>query len=125
MKSSKVSSVTGVMGGLVWIAAAVRGWGGDADPDLKLAGLGLLGLSLAAVGYALVNHAPFWLRLVVMIATPSLGFMVWITLRDAFPTDHVPILVVGVLMVMFGLIGLGRKSADAAPEPVRGRRAAR
>jgi len=125
MKSSKVASTTGVMGGLVWIAAAVRGWGGDADPDLMLAGLGLLGLSLAAVGYALVNHAPFWLRVVVMIATPSLGWMMWITVRAAFPTDHVPILVVGVLEVMFGLIGLGRKGADTAPAPARGRRAAR
>lgn len=125
MKSSKVASVTGVMGGLVWIAAAIRGWGYNADPTLYTAGLGLMGLSLAAVGYALVAHAPFWLRLVVMIATPSLGFMMWITAKAAFPTDHAPVLVAGVIMVTAGLIGLGRKSRDVAPVPVRGRRAAR
>jgi hypothetical protein len=81
-------------------------------------------LSLAAGGYALVATAPVWLRLIVMVATPALGYMIWITLRAAFTTDHVPVLVVGVGMVAAGLIGLGR--ARPAPQaPVRGRRAAR
>ena len=96
-----------VLGGLVWIAAAVIGWGANADPTVFLAGQALLVLSLAAGGYALV-------------ATPCLGYMVWITIRDAFTTDHVPVLVVGVLMVAAGLIGLGRTGrATTHPEPVR------
>ena len=60
-----------------------------------------------------------------MVATPSLGYMVWITARDAFATDHAPVVVAGVLMVAAGLIGLGRARTDAPPAPVRGRRAAR
>ncbi|MGZ4494136.1 MAG: hypothetical protein ACXVWU_05510 [Nocardioides sp.] len=117
--------MTGVMGGLVWLAAAVRGWAGNADPTLVTAGLVLFGVSLAAAGYALVRTAPLWLRLVVMVATPSLGYMIWITARDAFTVDHTPVLVFGVLMVTAGLIGLGRHRGEAAPAPVHGRRAAR
>jgi hypothetical protein len=127
MNSSRIASLLGVMGGLTWVAAAIRGWGADSEPTLEQAGMGLLGLCLAAVGYTLVRTAPIWLRLVLMVAASAFGYMVWITVRDAFPTDHVPVLVGGVVMITAGLIGLGRRpSRPVEHEPVHGgRRAAR
>ena len=125
MSSSRIGGIAAVLGGLVWIAAAVKGWSGDVDATVFLAGEALFVVALAAGGYALVATAPVWLRLIVMVATPCLGYMVWITVHEAFPTDHVPVLVVGVLMVTAGLIGMGHSRSHTRPAPVRGRRAAR
>jgi hypothetical protein len=74
-----------------------------------------------------VATAPVWLRAVVTIATPLLGLMVWLILRDSIPADYVAAVVGGVLLFVGGGIALGRSgSAPAKPEPpARGRRAAR
>jgi hypothetical protein len=78
------------------------------------------------LGYRLVDHAPVWLRAVVTVATPLLGYGVWFTVRDAFTSDYLPVLLAGLLMVGIGGLVLARtRSAVPAKAPVRGRRAAR
>ena len=86
-------------------------------------------MAFAALGYALVASAPVWLRGVVTIATPLLGLMVWLILRDSLPSDYVATAVGGVLLFVGGGIALGRTRGAAPPAkpdpPARGRRAAR
>lgn len=127
MSASRIASVGAVLGGLVWIVAAVKDWGGAADRSLAyLAGMAILGVAMAAAGYALVATAPVWLRMVVMFATPALGYMVWITVEQALDgRDYLAVVGAGALMVLAGGIGLTQTHVEK-PEPVvRGRRAAR
>lgn len=125
-----------LLGGLVWVVGAILYWGGDLNPALYLGGLSLMVLWLAGVGYTLVSTAPIWLRAVVTLATPALGAMVWLIIRDSLPSGDVAAMVGGVLLIVAGGIGLGRGGPDAQdavedlgrhrPErPVHGRRAAR
>lgn len=124
-----MGSIGAILGGLVWIVAAVVSWGDDElNPALYVAGVVLLVAAFAALGYSLVATAPVWLRAVVTVATPLLGLMVWLILRDSIPADYVAAVVGGVLLLVGGGIALGRGSGTppAAPEkPVHGRRAAR
>lgn len=127
MSASRIASVAAVLGGLVWIVAAVKDWGSTADGSVVYeAGMVVFGVALAAAGYALVATAPVWLRVVVMLATPALGYMVWITVEQALDgRDYVPVAAAGVVMVLAGGVGLTQTRAEK-PEPVvRGRRAAR
>jgi hypothetical protein len=130
MSVSRIGSVGAILGGLVWVVAAVLSWGEEeVDPSLYVAGLALLVVAFAALGYALVATAPVWLRAVVTVATPLLGVMVWLILRDSLPSDDVSTMVGGVLLLVGGGIALGRSRGakpPAKPEPpARGRRAAR
>lgn len=130
MSVSRIGSLGALLGGLVWVVAAVLSWGDDElDQSLYLAGLALLVVAFAALGYALVATAPVWLRAVVTIATPLLGLMVWLILRDSLPSDYVAAAVGGVLLFVGGGIALGRARGDSPPAkpdpPARGRRAAR
>ena len=113
----------------MWIVAAYSAWGGTADQSLTYyAGMVALGVALAAAGYALVATAPMWLRVVVAVATPALGYMVWITVEQALDShDYLPVVGAGLAMVVAGGAGLVHAHARAeTPEPVvRGRRAAR
>ena len=131
MSVSRFGSVVALLGGLVWVVAAVLSWGDDElNQSLYVAGLVLLVLAFAALGYSLVATAPVWLRAVVSIATPLLGLMVWLILRDSLSSDYVAAVVGGVLLLVGGGIALGRGGraapASGKPEPpARGRRAAR
>jgi hypothetical protein len=129
MSVSRIGSLGALLGGLVWVVAAVLSWGEDElDQSFYLAGLALLVVAFAAMGYALVATAPVWLRAVVTIATPLLGLMVWLILRDSLPSDYVAAAVGGVLLFVGGGIALGRARGEspAKPDPpARGRRAAR
>ena len=131
MTVSRLGAVAAVLGGLLWVVAALLGWGDDAlNQPLYVAGLVLLVVAFAALGYALVATAPIWLRAVVTIATPALGLMVWLILRDSLPSEYVAAVTGGVLLLAGGGIALGRSRSKtpASPEPpppARGRRAAR
>ncbi len=125
MSVRKGASAAAVLSGLLWVAAAVLGWDGDAQGTLFTAGLVLFVLALAALGYSLVATAPVWLRAVVTVATPALGYMVWITVRDAFGTDHLPVLGFGALLLVAGVIGLSRSRDEASPKVAGGHRARR
>jgi hypothetical protein len=130
MRSSKWASLAAVVAGLTWVASAVLGWGDEPEQLTYLAGLALMLLALALGGYALVATAPVWLRAIVAVATPALGYAVWLSV-EGLGTAYVLVVLAGVVLVVAGGIGLGRASANGSdsggdPEPpVRGRRAAR
>ena len=131
MRSSKWASLAAVVAGLAWVASAVLGWGDEPEQLTYLAGLALMLLALAFGGYALVATAPVWLRAIVAVATPALGYAVWLSV-ESLGTEYVMVVLAGVVLVVAGGIGLGRASANGSdagggdPEPpVRGRRAAR
>jgi hypothetical protein len=126
MNVSRAAAVAAVLGGLVWVVAAVVDWGQDVNPVVSAVGLLWFLLALAGVGYSLVDRAPVWLRAVVSVATPLLGYGVWATLVDAFSSSALPVLLSGLVMLAVGGTTLVR-GRDAAPAvtPVHGRRAAR
>ena len=131
MSVSRIGSLAALFGGLVWVVAAVLSWGDDElNQPLYVAGLALLVVAFAALGYALVATAPVWLRAVVTIATPLLGLMVWLILRDSLSSEYLAAVVGGVLLLVGGGIARGRGGraapASGKPDPpARGRRAAR
>lgn len=131
MRSSKWASLVAIVGGLAWVASAVLGWGDEPEQYSYLAGLVLLVLALAFGGYALVATAPIWLRALVAVATPALGYMVWLTV-EAAGTDYLMVVLAGAVMLLAGGIGLARGGSPAREDldtqpgpPARGRRAAR
>lgn len=132
MSVSRIGALAALLGGLAWLAAAGLSWGDDElNQPLYLGGLVLMVVAFVALGYALVATAPVWLRGVVSIATPLLGLMVWLILRDSLPSEYVAAAVGGVLLLVGGGIALGRGRAEAPsanhrPDPpAKGRRAAR
>src|SRR6478736_10531041 len=126
MNVSRAAAAAAVLGGLVWLVAGLLDWGQDVNAVASTVGLVCYLLGLMGLGYRLVDHAPVWLRAVVTVATPLLGYGVWFTVDDAFTSSYLPVLVAGLLLVGIGGLVLAR-SRDAAPvdAPVRGRRAAR
>ena len=125
MNATRAAAVAAVLGGLVWVVAAVIDWDGDVNPVAYGTGLVWFLLALAGLGYTLVDHAPVWLRAVVSVATPALGYGVWFTVNDAFTTDHLPVLLGGIGLLAAGGATLARHRPEPVAAPVRGRRAAR
>lgn len=109
MNASRFGSFAALLGGLAWVVAAVLGWGAEPDEYLYYAGVGLLALALAALGYALVPRAPLWLQLVVTVATPVLGLMVWLIVEDAIPERHLALLGGGIVLLLGAGIALSRR----------------
>ena len=123
MSVSRLGSIAAVLGGVAWIVAALLAWGEDElGTALYLVGSVLLVAAFAALGYALVATAPVWLRAVVTLATPALGAMVWLIIKDAIPQAYVAAVVGGVLLLVGGGIGLSQSggSSPAEPTPPRG-----
>ena len=128
MNASRWAAFAALLGGVAWVVSAVLGWGDEPEDVSYLVGVALFVVWLALGGYSLVSTAPLWLRAVVTIATPALGYVVWATVLASASREYIPVVVGGVLMVVAGGIGLGRaaRRGPAEPEPpVRGRRAAR
>lgn len=128
MSASRWGSIAALLGGVAWVASAVLGWGGEQEQASYLAGLALVVVALAFGGYALVATAPVWLRAVVALATPALGFSVWLVVMDSVTPGYLPVVIGGVVLIVAGGIGLGRgaqRDEKPEPPPTRGRRAAR
>lgn len=126
MSVSRLGSTAALLGGLVWVVAAFLAWGDDqVDGALHAVGLAFLLVASATLGYRLVATAPLWLRAVVTAATPALGAMVWLLLRDAFGPGSVSAVVGGLLLLLGGGIGWKQGREERPAPPVRGRRAAR
>jgi hypothetical protein len=125
MNVTRAAALAAVLGGLVWVAAAVIDWGSDVNPVVYGVGLVWFLLALAGVGYHLVDRAPMWLRAVVCVATPLLGFGVWFTITELFTPDYLVVLVGGLALLSGGAATLARTRPEVAAAPVRGRRAAR
>jgi hypothetical protein len=108
--------------------SALLGWGEEQEQTAYLVGLTLVVGALAFGGYALVATAPVWLRAVVTLATPALGFAVWLTVMESVTPGYLPVIIGGVVLVVAGAIGLGRgaqRDDKPEPPPAHGRRAAR
>ena len=125
MNVTRAAAIAAVLGGLVWVAAAVVDWGGDVNPVVYGVGVVWVLLALAGVGYHLVDTAPLWLRGVVCLATPLLGFGVWFTITELFAADYLVVLVGGLALLGSGGAVLARTRPEPAEAPVHGRRAAR
>ena len=125
MNLTRATAGAAVPGGLVWVAAAVVAWGEDVNPVAGALGAVLFLLTFGAIGYSLVDRAPVWLRAVVCVATPALAYAVWITVEAGFATDHLPLLVAGLVLLAGGGLALARTRGEPVEVPVRGRRAAR
>ncbi|HET6165662.1 MAG TPA: hypothetical protein VFE07_02440 [Marmoricola sp.] len=96
-------------GGLSFLARESRDWHGT----LAVAGYVAAIAALVAVGYALVAHAPVWLRLIVSVAFPLLMASVWQVVDQAIDdrvdgwkaaaTSH---LAAGVVVLVAVLVGI-------------------
>jgi hypothetical protein len=126
MSVSRAAGMAAVLGGLVWLVAAALDWGRDVNPVVYTVGLVWFLVASMGLGYGLVDKAPVWLRAVVSVATPLLGYGVWFTISDAFSSNYLPVLAAGLLLVAIGVLVLVRgRRAEPVEAPVRGRRAAR
>jgi hypothetical protein len=126
MSVSRTAATAAVLGGLVWLVAAALDWGQDVNPVVYTVGLVWFLVASMGLGYGLVAKAPVWLRAVVSVATPLLGYGVWFTISDAFTSNYLPVLAAGLLLVAVGVLVLARgRGAEPVETPVRGRRAAR
>ncbi len=106
-----MAAVTGLLGGVVWIVAAVLGWGDDPLVDLPdtlwLVGYGLFVVCAAASGYTLVTTAPLWLRAVVTLGTGALAAVVVLSFAPELEVPAIPVLVGGVLLALASLVAGG------------------
>jgi hypothetical protein len=125
MNVTRAAALAAVLGGLVWVVAAAVDQGGNVNPTLRGVGLLCVLAALAASGYALVPTAPLWLRALVCLATPALGYAVWATVRDAFDTNSLPVLAGGLVALAIGGLVLARTRGDEVDPPVHGHRASR
>jgi len=102
-------------GGLSFLAHDARGWHGT----FAVAGYALTLAALFRVGYALVAHAPVWLRLIVSVALPLLMASVWQVVDQAIhdrvdgwkgaATVH---LLAGVIGLVAALVAFRRTASD-------------
>ncbi|WP_193605591.1 hypothetical protein [Nocardioides dongkuii] len=86
MDPRMLARVCGVLGGLAWVvrwALAGQDAGAGALDAAYWAGLALLGIGLAGAGAALVSPRTPWLRALVAVCFPLLGWSVLMVLRDA------------------------------------------
>ena len=105
----------GVAGGLSFLAREST----DLHDLLGIAGYAVTLGALVVMGYALVAHAPVWLRIIVTIAYPLLIASVWQVIDQAVDdrvdgwrapaTLH---LLGGVIVVTAALIGFRRPAGD-------------
>ena len=63
MNVSRAAAMAAVLGGLVWLVAAVLDWGQDVNPIVYTIGLVWFLVALMGLGYGLVEKAPVWLQL--------------------------------------------------------------
>lgn len=153
MSPGRLAAIVALVGGLLWVAAAVLGWSADTKPlahanplvdaktlahatsfaDAKTVadtktlvyGVGLAAflLALAGFGYSLVDHAPWWLRLVVSLATPLLGLMGWVTVVDLVASNARIVLVAGIILLVSGVVAIPRtRRRPVYDPPLRGHR---
>src|SRR5215208_7193812 len=75
------AAVLGALGGLMLAAGGGLSYIAGQEPEwhrlLAIAGYTVAVWALVLFGYGIVPHAPVWLRLLVSIAVPVLGFSVW------------------------------------------------
>lgn len=92
MVPRRIASIGAVVGGLAWVARVLLSWLDDGSTDgglataMFLVGALALVVASAAAGYTLVEHAPLWLRVVVVVALPLLLIALFAAVDDAVRT---------------------------------------
>jgi len=139
MDPRRIAASAAVVGGVAWLTKVGMIWAnGGANTDEGLVGVmylvGLLGMvvALGAAGYTLVETAPVWLRVVVVVATPVLVLMVWVMLGEGIKAvysgegwlrDEINIVLAAVVALGLGAWALTRGRSEDAARPVGGHRA--
>lgn len=105
----------GAAGGLSFLAHKAPDWHGT----LAVAGYAVTVAALCVMGYALVAHAPLWLRIIVSVAFPLLLASVWQVVDQAIDdridgwkaaaSTH---LLGGVIILVVALFGFRRPARD-------------
>lgn len=137
MTAQKTAAVTAVLGGLLWLVAALSAGSGLAAVCFVAGGL-LLVVALFAGGYTTVATAPAWLRVLVPVAVVALGWIVFASVDAAAQGatsndsrgDALAAGVCGIVAMIGGVAGglVGwRRTRAAAPRrrPTGGHRASR
>jgi hypothetical protein len=123
MSPRVLAALLGVVGGLLLGVAGglsfhARDYA-DLHHTLAVGGYAVTLAALVVVGYAMVSHAPFWLRIIVMVAFPLLAASVWQVIDQAID-DRVDgwrsaaetHLLGGVIVLVVALFGFRRQSLD-------------
>ena len=118
-----LAAILGAIGGLLLAAAGGLSFlareSSDLHDMLAIGGYAVTLAALAAMGYALVAHAPVWLRIIVLVAYPLLMASVWQVVDQAIDdrvdgwkapaTTH---LAGGVIVLVVALLAFRRPDRD-------------
>ena len=134
MRPRVTAALLGVVGGLLLGAAGGLSFLAHESRDLHgalaIAGYAVTVAALCVMGYAIVAHAPVWLRLIVSVAFPLLAASVWQVVDQAIDdrvdgwkaaaTTH---LLGGAIVLVVALFGFRRSASDrsGAYEPTHHR----
>jgi drug/metabolite transporter (DMT)-like permease len=104
MTASRLAASLVGLAGIAWVVCAMATDPVAEDSAPYLAGVVLLLLGLAAFGYSLVTTAPLWLRAVVALATPALGYVVWVAIWDGLSDAREQVLLLAGLVLMLVVV---------------------
>ena len=122
MISRTAAALSGVLGGLCWIARYVLSTLDVIDPDgsvgvaLKWAGATWLLIALAGAGISLVRRAPVWLRVVLGVAVPMLA-LVFLSLAYGAMDDLLAEALFGTVILAGSLLVMRRTPRQPAESP--------
>lgn len=100
------AALTGLVGGLVWVAVLVLDGAGVVDA-LTIAGLILLGIATLGAGASLVSRSAVWLQLIVAVCFAALVASILSLLTDHYDDQGV-YAAFGALAVVASVVALLR-----------------
>src|SRR4051794_14379746 len=123
MSPRVLAALLGALGGLFLVAAGGASFlareSAEWHGTLAVAGYAVTAAALCVMGYAVVAHAPVWLRIIVSVAYPLLMASVWQVVDQAIhdrvdgwnapATVH---LLGGVIVLAVALVGFRRPTRD-------------
>jgi hypothetical protein len=129
MSPRLLAALCGLVGGLLLGAAGGLSFLAHESPDwhdtIAVGGYAVTIAALCVMGYALVSHAPFWLRIIVSIAFPLLAASVWQVVDQAIDdrvdgwkgaaSTHLLGGVIVLLVALFGFRGTRDRADSYAP----------
>lgn len=122
MISRTAAALSGVLGGLCWIARYVLSTLDVIDPDgsvgvaLKWVGATWLLIALAGAGISLVRRAPVWLKVVLGVAVPMLA-LVFLSLAYGAMSDLLAEALFGTVILAGSLLVMRRTPRQPAESP--------